>query len=104
MDSTYELTRSKDKYRNMKENVNKMLNILSNNDAVDNLTSARSYLRDYYIVDNVAFKTSDISDEKRKLIDAISDLRGIIDSIDSKISSISDDIEEAKKKEQEEMK
>lgn len=101
MDS-YELERSKGKYNNMKENVNKMLNILSSSDAVDNLTRARSYLREYYFVDNVAFNSSELSSEKTELSETISDLKRIIGSIDSKISSISSDIEEAKKQEQEE--
>ncbi len=98
-DETYELTRKQNKYKAMRENVIKMINVLSNNDVVDMLSMARSSLENNYLVNGSACKSENIRKQRDRVSSCISSLRSVLNSIDSKIDDIKDDIEDAEEKE-----
>lgn len=100
-DNTYELTRKQNKYKSMRENVIKMINVLSSSDVIDNLSMAQSSVQNNYLVNGSACKYENIKRQKEKISSCISSLRNILKSIDSNIDDIKDDIEEAEEKENE---
>ncbi len=98
-DNTYELTRRQNKYKTMRENVIRMINVLSNSDVVDTLSMAQSSLQSNYLVNGSVCKYENIKRQKESISNCISNLRSVLNSIDSKISDIKDDIERAETKE-----
>lgn len=97
--NTYELTRKKNKYKDMRENVIKMINVLSNNDVIDNLTMVQTGLKSYYLVNGSACKYEDVRKQKERVSDCLALLRSVLNSIDSKLDNIKDDIEKAEARE-----
>lgn len=93
MNSTYELIVRQSKYKYMRENVIKMINVLSNN-LLDNLDVTQASLKDYYLVNDVPCKYEQVCDQKVKIKDSIYSLRIILNSIDAKIASIKENIRE----------
>lgn len=87
-DSIYELTRKENKYMIMKENVTKMINVLSNSDVIDNLTMAQSGLKNYYIVNDSPCKYENIKKQKERISNCLVVLRIVLKSIDLKLDSI----------------
>jgi hypothetical protein len=98
-DNTYELTRRQNKYKTMRENVIRMINVLSNSDVVDTLSMAQSSLQSNYLINGSVCKYENIKRQKESISNCISNLRSVLNSIDSKISDIKDDIERAETKE-----
>lgn len=93
MDNAYELTRKQNKYKNMRENVVKMINVLSNNDVIDNLNMAQVGLKNYYLVNGSPYKYEEIRKQKEEIYNCISSLKSILNSIDIKLKNIKQDIE-----------
>lgn len=90
--NTYELTRKQNKYKSMKENVTKMFNVLSNSDAIDNLTMVQTGLKNYYLVNSSPCKYNEIKIQKERISSCLIALRNILNKIDSKLDNIKDDI------------
>ena len=101
MNEIYDLNQDKNKYKTMKENVNKMINVLSSNDIPDNLQSVLTSLNSDYTINDTAVKYNKINSQKDKVRDCIDDLKELYEKIKRKISSIDDDIKDAEQKERE---
>lgn len=91
MDS-YELTRKLNKYKNMKENVSKMINVLSRNDVTNNLSTAGYALKNNYLIDDNPCKVRELENQKQVIEEEVEKLQSIIYSIDNNISKIRTDI------------
>ena len=92
---TYELTVKKNRYRTMKENVNKVIGVLSSNNIIDNIDMAEDSLRTYYRVNETSPKSKVLNSQKERVRNALSKLYSISNSISNKINDINDDIEKA---------
>lgn len=92
---TYELNIKKNRYRAMKENVNKIIGVLSSNNIVDNIDMAENNLRTYYKINDSNSKCKILDAQAEKVRNALSKLNSISYSISSKINDINDDIEKA---------
>ncbi len=92
---TYELSVKKNRYRTMKENVNKIIGVLSSNNIVDNIGMAEDSLSTYYRVNDTSPKSKALNAQKEKVRNALSKLYSISNSISNKINDINDDIEKA---------
>lgn len=95
MDS-YELTRKLTKYKNMKENVSRMINVLSRSDVTNNLSTAAYALKNNYSVDNSPNKAKDLEAQKETIYELTRKLQNISYSIDNSIRKINTDISVAK--------
>lgn len=95
MDNTYELMRKKNKYKNIRENVVNMINVLSNSNVNDNLTMVQTNLKNYYLVNDSACKLEEIKKQKQRISDCLTLLNSILKSINSKIYNINVDIQNA---------
>lgn len=93
MDNTYELTRKKNKYKNMRENVIKMINVLSRSEVIDNLSIAQTSLKNHYLVNGSPCKYEEIRKQKERISNCLLVLRNILNSIDLKLNSIKKSIE-----------
>lgn len=93
MNNTYELTRKQNKYKNMRENVIKMINVLSHSDLIDNLNMAQVNLKNYYLVNGSPYKYEEIRKQKEEISNCILSLKSILNSIDIKLKNIKQDIE-----------
>ena len=91
----YELNKDKNKYKDMKENVNKMINVLSSNNVSDNIQRAINSINRDYNVNGNPVKEKILSNQKEKVYNCIVKLKEIKQVIDNKIDSINDDIKEA---------
>lgn len=99
MDNTYELTRKQNKYKLMRENVIKMINVLSSSNIIDDLTVAQSSLKNYYLINDMPCKFDDIKRQKEKISSCLATLKTILNKIDSKLKIIKSDLKEAEAKE-----
>lgn len=91
----YELNKDKSKYNDMKENVNKMINVLSSNNVSDNIQRAINSINRDYVVNDDPVKEKILSRQKDKVYNCIVKLKEIKLVIDNKIDNINDDIKEA---------
>ncbi len=96
---TYELIKETNKYKNIRENVIKMINVLSNSDVIDNLKMVQTGLKNYYLVNGSACKYKDVENQREKISDCLTLLKDVLNSIDSKLDNIKDDIEKAEARE-----
>lgn len=93
----YLLNKSKNKYKDMKDYIEKMVRELSKSSVLDNISKAQTCLSSYYLVNDTACKYNKIGDQKEEIREVIRELNDIINTIDNKIDDIQDDIEKNEK-------
>ena len=91
----YELNIKKNRYRAMKENVNKIISVLSSNNIVDNIGMAKNNLSTYYQINDSNSKCKELEGQVERVRNALSKLKSISYSISKEIDDINDDIEKA---------
>lgn len=94
MDTLYDLYKERTKYKNLRENVINAINVLSRNSVSDVLSSAVYSLNGNYTVNEVGCKTDIINKAKESLTSDLSNLNVCLSSINSKIYSLDQEIEE----------
>ena len=92
---TYELNIKKNRYRAMKENVNKIISVLSSNNIVDNIDMAENNLDANYKINDYNSKCKILNEQIASVRNALSKLNSISYSISKEIDDITDDIEKA---------
>ncbi|MBQ9013549.1 MAG: hypothetical protein IJ094_08375 [Bacilli bacterium] len=100
MDNTYELTRKENNYKAMKENVTKMVNVLSNSDIIDNISMAKNGFKNYYVLNDTPVRQERLQKQKERISNCMNTLRSILNSVDSNLSDIKSDIEKAEKEQE----
>ena len=88
----YSLTKKMSYYKNMRENVVNMINILSNSSINSNLSVAMSSMKENYNVNNEACKYNEISNIKNTIASDINNLKNILYHINIAIQDLEQDI------------
>lgn len=91
----YELNIKKNRYRAMKENVNKIISVLSSNNIIDNIDAAENNLNASYKINDCNNKSKILNEQINIIRNALSKLSNISYSISKEINDINDDIEKA---------
>lgn len=94
MNELYELNRDKNKYKNLRNNLSKIYDILSSSDLRDDLSAAASVLQNNYTIDNNSKYSRPINNIKDSINDNRMQLNNIIRDVDLKINNINKDIRE----------
>lgn len=94
MDTLYDLYKKRNKYKSLRENVINSINVLSHNSVVDSLSSAVHSLNNNYTVNDEGCKTDIINKAIESLKSDLSNLNVCLSSINSKIYSLDQEIEE----------
>ena len=94
MSSLYELYSKRTKYRALRENVSNAINVLSRNTISDNLSTVDYTLSNNYLVNDVTVKSSVINNAKDNVATDLNNLNLCLSSINSKIYSLTKEIEE----------
>lgn len=94
MNELYELNRDKNKYKNLRNNLSKIYDILSSSDLRDDLSAAASVLQNNYTIDNNSKYSRPINNIKDSINDNRMQLNNIIRDVDLKINGINKDIKE----------
>ena len=92
MSNLYELYQKRAKYNAIRENVNNAINVLSRVNISDNFDKAIYSLENNYVVNDVACKKSNLKKAEQSISNDLSNLRGILSSINVKINSINREI------------
>lgn len=95
MSTLYELYNKRTKYRNLRENVSNAINVLSRNNSIDDhLSTAESILGSNYLINDGPCKGNLLRNVKESLDGDLRNLETCLSSINSKIYSITKEIEE----------
>lgn len=94
MANLYELYSKRTRYRVLRENVTNAINVLSRTNVNDGLSNVKYVLDNNYLVNDTACKGLDITKVKEQLSVDLNNLQVCLNSINSKIYSISKEIEE----------
>lgn len=94
MNELYELNKDKNKYKNLKNNLSIIYEILSSSDLRNDLSTAASVLQNNYVIDNNSKYSRPINNIKDSIDDSKSLLNNIIKDVNLKINNISKDIME----------
>ena len=94
MNELYELSKDKNKYKNLKNNLSIIYEILSSSDLRNDLSTAASVLQNNYVIDNNSKYSRPINNIKDSIDDSKSLLNNIIKDVNLKINNISKDIME----------
>lgn len=94
MSSLYELYSKRTKYKSLRENVSNAINVLSRNTLDDNLSTVDFTLSNNYLVNEGPCRGTLINNVKEKVAEDLSNLNLCLSSINSKIYSLSKEIEE----------
>lgn len=84
----YELKRNKTRYQNMRENVVRMINILSSSNLSDQLFSSSRSLEENYLLNDNSVKSPELRAIKNSLDSDVTKLRNLLNSIDIKIREL----------------
>lgn len=94
MNELYELNKDKNKYKNLKNNLSIIYEILSSSDLGNDLSTAASVLQNNYAIDNNSKYSRPINNIKDSIDTSKSLLNNIIKDVNLKINNISKDIME----------
>lgn len=94
MNELYELNRDKNKYKNLKNNLSRIYEILSSSDLRNDLSTAASVLQNNYTIDNNSKYSRPINNIKDSIDDSRVLLNNIIKDVNLKINNINKDIGE----------
>lgn len=94
MNELYELSKDKNKYKNLRNNLSIIYEILSSSDLRNDLSTAASVLQNNYVIDNNSKYSRPINNIKDSIDDSKSLLNNIIKDVNLKINNISKDIME----------
>lgn len=94
MNELYELSKDKNKYKNLRNNLSIIYEILSSSDLRNDLSTAASVLQNNYVIDNNSKYSRPINNIKDSIDDSRSLLNNIIKDVNLKINNISKDIME----------
>lgn len=94
MNELYELNKDKNKYKNLKNNLSIIYEILSSSYLRNDLSTAASVLQNNYVIDNNSKYSRPINNIKDSIDDSKSLLNNIIKDVNLKINNISKDIME----------
>lgn len=94
MNELYELSKDKNKYKNLRNNLSIIYEILSSSDLRNDLSTAAFVLQNNYVIDNNSKYSRPINNIKDSIDDSKSLLNNIIKDVNLKINNISKDIME----------
>ena len=95
MSTLYELYNKRTKYRTVRENVSNAINVLSRNNSVeDNISTAESILNNNYLVNETLCKGTLLRDIRESVETDLANLQTSLSSINSKIYTLTKEIEE----------